>query len=224
MDAALKKLIQLFEDGRPLVYQKDDVIIRPGDVPSGIYYIVSGGVKVYSLCKSGEPNIIMTLCPGEIFPIAWAVSGVARDIGFDALDTTETKRIPRATFLEAIRSNTAIMHDAMQSLAHHFFMLTGEIDNLQYRSAREKVVYRLLFLASHFGQYEDGLTTISLRVTNDYIAHSTNMTRETASRELSRLNRKQLIRTQQGKIVIPDLLQLRNEISQRFNVATLSLD
>ncbi|HEY5442485.1 MAG TPA: Crp/Fnr family transcriptional regulator [Candidatus Saccharimonadales bacterium] len=224
MNASLPKLSQLFESGRHVMYHKDDVIVRPGDVPSGVYYVVSGGVKLYSLCLNGEPNILMTLCAGEIFPIAWAVSGVTRDIGFAALDTVAALRLSRSAFLQAVLSDNSLMNEAIQGLAHHFFTLTGEMDNLQYRSAREKVVYRLIFLASHFGEHDQGLTTITARITNDYIARSTNMTRETASRELSRLSRKQLIRVERGKIIIPDLLRLRNEISQHFNLATLSLD
>ncbi len=217
-------LAKPFEQSRRLLYQRDDIIVRAGDMPSGVYYIVSGSVKVYSLCKDGEPNILMTLNPGEIFPVAWAVSGITRDVGFAALDTTELRRVPREQFIGAIQADAAIMQATLQVLAGHFFALTSEIDNLQYRSAREKVVFRLLFLASRFGRCQGNSATIAMRVTNDYIARSTNMTRETASRELSRLNRKQLIRTTNGQITIPDLLRLRNEISQRFNVTTLSLD
>ncbi|HZL08071.1 MAG TPA: Crp/Fnr family transcriptional regulator [Candidatus Dormibacteraeota bacterium] len=218
------KLAQPFKQSRRLLYQRDDIIVRAGDVPSGVYYIVSGSVKVYSLCKDGEPNILMTLDASEIFPVAWAVSGITRDVGFAALDVTELRRIDRQEFLEALHSDIMLMRAAMQVLAGHFFTLTSEIDNLQYRSAREKVVFRLLFLASHFGHTDGNNATIAIRVTNDYIARSTNMTRETASRELSRLNRKQLICTVNGRIMIPDLLRLRDEISQRFNLATLSLD
>jgi len=218
------KLAQPFKQSRRLVYQRDDIIVRAGDVPSGVYYIVSGSVKVYSLCKDGEPNILMTLDAGEVFPVAWAVSDITRDVGFAALDVTELRRIDREEFLQALQSDVILMRAAMQVLAGHFFTLTSEIDNLQYRSAREKVVFRLLFLASRFGHTDGNSTTIAIRVTNDYVARSTNMTRETASRELSRLNRKQLICTVNGRIMIPDLLRLRNEISQRFNPATLSLD
>jgi CRP/FNR family cyclic AMP-dependent transcriptional regulator len=224
MTIAYPKLARPFEQSRRLLYQREDIIVRAGDTPSGVYYIVSGSVKAYSLFKDGEPNIIMTLNPGEIFPVAWAVSGITRDVGFAALDVTELRRLARDEFLETLQSDVTVMQAAMQVLAGHFFALTSEIDNLQYRSAREKVVFRLLFLAANFGHCEGDSTTILIRVTNDYIARSTNMTRETASRELSRLNRKQLIRTVNGRITIPNLLRLRNEISQRFNPTTLSLD
>jgi len=219
-----QKLAQLFEQSRRLLYQRDDIIVRAGDTPSGVYYIASGSVKVYSVCKDGEPNIIMTLDPGEIFPIAWAVSGMLRDVGFAAMDTTELRRLPREHFLQALQSDSSMMQAAAQLLARHFFVLASEMDNLQYRSAREKVVFRLIFLANRFGQVNGNAAVITMRVTNDYIARSTNMTRETASRELSRLYRKRLIRSIDGRIMIPDLLGLRNEISQRFNPATLSLD
>jgi CRP-like cAMP-binding protein len=224
MGVAIQRLPRLFEAGRQAVYQKDDAIIRPGSIPFGVYYIVSGGVKVYSLCLNGEPNIFLTLYAGEIFPIAWAVSGVSRDIGFEALDQTVTRRLSRSDFVQAVAADSALMSETAQALARQFLLLTGEMDNLQYRSAREKVVYRLIFLASHFGQRNGAATAITVRITNDYMARSTNMTRETASRELSRLNRKQLIHLEGGKIVIPDLLRLRNEISRHFNPATLSLD
>jgi CRP/FNR family transcriptional regulator, cyclic AMP receptor protein len=227
VNAVLQKLSQLFNQGRRVVYQKDDVIIRPGDTPSGLYYIVSGWVKAYSLCKNGEPNIIMTLCPGEVFPIAWAVSGSTRDVGFGALGNTEVQRISLEQFLQAAKTDVAIMQEAVEALAHHFFVLATELDNLQYRSAREKVVFRLIFLANRLGQQggtNDDRVVIKTRITNDYIARSTSITRETASRELSRLNRRQLIRNVEGLLIIPSLSSLRNEISRNFNFKTLSLD
>ncbi len=217
-------LRQLFNRGRELAYQKDDIIIRPGDTPSGVYYIVSGWVKVYTLCRDGEPNIIMSLGAGEAFPMAWAVSGIQRDIGFAALDSTKVRRISQQDFTQALKFDSSITNDVLRVLAGYFFALASEVDNLQYRSAREKVVFRLVFLANNFGRKDGSRIIIATRVTNDYIARSTNMTRETASRELSRLSRKQLIRSMSGQIIIPDLGRLCNEISRHFNPSTLSLD
>lgn len=224
MDTEEHQLKQLFETGRRLIYQKDDVVIRTSDTPSGVYYVASGSVKAYCLCKDGEHNIIMTFGPGEIFPTAWAVSGVSRPVGFSALEGTELWRISRESFLQSLWADSGLMYAALQMLAGNFSMLVCELDNLQYRSAREKVVYRLLFLASRFGQVDGNTAYLGMRITNDYLARSTNITRETASREISRLNRKELIKTINGRLVIPDLTNLRNEIHQRFNPATLTLD
>lgn len=221
---SLKKLPRLFDEGRQLIYQKDDIVIRPGDFPSGVYYIVSGWIKAYCLSKDGEPNIIMTMCPGEAFPLAWAISGSNRDVGFAALGDSELRRISLDHFVSAMDGDSSVAKDVLQALADQVFLLTTELDNLQYRSAREKVAFRLICLANRMGQHNGQDLIISARVTNDYIARSTNMTRETASRELSRLHRRKLIRNANGRIAIPDIALLRNEISRRFNIKTLSLD
>lgn len=217
-------LIKLFQEGRAFCYEKEDIIIRSGDIPSGVYYIASGWIKVYSLCKNGEPNIIMTLYPGEVFPVAWAVTGLVRDINYAAVGNTKAFRISKERFIQATNDDGAIRLNVLYILSRHFFNFANELDNLQYRSAREKIVFRLIMLASKFGKHSGKEIIIDTKIPNEYIARSTNMTRETASREISRLARKQLIYYHNGKIHIPDLDRLKNEIDSHFNLKTLSLE
>jgi len=205
-------LLQLFQSGRSLSYEKDEVIIRAEDIPSGVYYISSGWVKVYSLNKDKEPAIIMTLFPGDIFPCAWALTGIDYDLNFAALGETEVLRIPTKHFNEAVKSNPVLSQELLQIFANNFFTLTNELNNIQYHTAREKVVYRLLFLAKNFGKQENNKVVIRKHIPNEYIARSTNMTRETTSREMSRLTRKRLIRHTEEQIIISDIDGLLNEV------------
>ncbi|MGC1177370.1 MAG: Crp/Fnr family transcriptional regulator, partial [Candidatus Saccharimonadales bacterium] len=207
------ELSQLFQKGRSLLYERNEIVIRAGDTPSGIYYVVSGWIKVYSLSKTGEANIIMTLLPGEVFPVAWAVTGVLHEITFAALDATELRRISHEQFTHVLRSRPRVAHVILRTLGQHFFALASELDNLQYRSARERIVFRVIFLAGCFGRREEQQVTIPKRVPVEYIARSTNLTRETASRELRRLHHKKIISLEKGRITIPDITRLRNEIS-----------
>lgn len=208
-------LLQLFKTGRPLSYEKDEVIIRAEDIPSGVYYISSGWVKVYTLSKDKEPAILMTLFPGDIFPCAWALTGIEYDINFAALGETEALRIPTKRFNEAIKNNPELSQELLQIFANNFFTLTNELNNIQYHTAREKVVYRLLFLAKNFGKRENNKVIIRKHVPNEYIARSTNMTRETTSREMSRLTRKRLIRHTEEQIIISDIDGLLNEVEDQ---------
>lgn len=205
-------LLQLFQAGRSLSYEKDEIIIRAEDIPSGVYYINSGWVKVYTLNKDKEPAILMTLFPGDIFPCAWALTGIDYDLNFAALGETEVLRIPTSQFNDSIKNNPDLSQELLQVFASNFFTLTNELNNIQYHSAREKVVYRLLFLAKNFGKRENNKVIISKHVPNEYIARSTNMTRETTSREMSRLTRKRLIRHTEEQIIISDIDGLLNEV------------
>jgi len=208
-------LLHLFQTGRCLTYEKDEIIIRAEDIPSGVYYISSGWVKAYALNKDKEASIVMTLLPGDVFPCAWALTGIDYDLNFAALGETELLRIPTKRFNEAIKNDAALSQELLQIFANNFFTLTNELNNIQYHTAREKIVYRLLFLAKCFGKQENNKVIISKHIPNEYIARSTNMTRETTSREMSRLTRKRLIRHTEEQIIISDIDGLLNEVEDQ---------
>lgn len=213
-------LAKLFEDSRYILYQRGDTIIRAGDIPSGLYLITAGWVKVYSLCEDGEMNIIMNLSSGDIFPLDWTVTGRLHDVTFAALEATTVQRIPKEKFVRAMKNSVDISAAASFKLASYLLRLSHELEHLPYRSARERVAFRLVSLADYFGNTDDGQVVIRVHVSNEYIARSTNMTRETASREMSRLARKGLIQNVNGYILIKDLAVLKNEVGKTFGAAS----
>lgn len=217
------KLRDLFTTGREFVYERDDIIIRSGDTPSGVYFITKGWVKAYSLCRDGEQNIFATLYEGEAFPVAWAVTGQLRDVNFAAVDTVEVWRISHEEFIAGIAKDAEMAQAALQSLGQTFFSMVSELDNLFYHCARERVVYRLFSVASRFGHRSGKRVVIKKRIPNEYIARSTNMTRETASREMSRLVRKQLIEHDRDHLVIADINLLKREIGSGFDLTALGI-
>lgn len=202
----------LFNKGREFQYTKNDLIIRAGDVPSGIYYITSGWVQIFTICDDGEPNILFTLYSGDIFPLAWATTGVLLDVNFSALADTKVLRIPREQYVEALNGDPDIMADTIKLLSKYSYCFTEELDNLQYRTARQRVCYRLFVLASHFGQRTEKGIQINQAVSNEYIARSTNMTRETASREITSLARQHIIFMSGNRITIADTRKLRQAL------------
>lgn len=211
MSKSSEPLARLFNDGKQLLYNRGDTILRAGDVPSGVYLITAGWVKVYSLCHDGEPNIIMSLGPDEIFPLVWAFTEHMRDVSFAALDTTTVLRVSKETFLKKMSQDGDIANTVSCGLARHFLRLEDELNNLHYRTARERVAYRLLSLADRFGQHRANRVILNIRVPNEYIARSSNMTRETASREISRLARRGIVRNVKGFLVIMDIDGLKSE-------------
>ena len=216
-------LAHLFEDSRYFLYERGDTVIRAGDTPSGVYIITDGWIKVYSLCEDGEMNIIMNMTKGDIFPLDWTVTGRLHDVTFAALEATTVQRISKEKFVRALKSNIDVSAAASFKLASYLVRLSHELEHLSYRSARERVAFRLVSLADHFGMPDGDQIVIRTRVSNEYVARSTNMTRETASREMSRLARKGLVNTIDGHIHIINLLALKNEVGKTFAISSGSV-
>ena len=217
-------LTQLFTDNsRQLMYNRGDIIIRAGDTPSGVYLITDGWIQVYNLCHDGETNIIMSLRANDIFPLEWVVSGTLHEVSFAALTTTTVLRLPADYFLRKLQLNPCIAQAALLKLSNYFCQLSSELEHLSYHSARERVAFRLVYLAQHFGSTESDQISLSPPIPNEFIARSSNMTRETASREISWLIRKGFIGRQNGHIVIKNLPALEREAGRGFRLHPSSI-
>lgn len=97
MLATLKQTAELVDffrvNGAKQTYKKNDYIIRPGEVPNGVFYIYEGLVKAYDITKYGEENLLVIRKQEEIFPLIWAVTGDDHNIIYQALEPTITNKI-----------------------------------------------------------------------------------------------------------------------------------
>lgn len=202
-------IARLFSCGRPQYFHKNEVIIRATETPLGVYLITSGWVRICTVCPDGEPNIISTLYQGDIFPISWAVTGITQPSSFVANSKTNVIRISRNDFLKQISSDSRAAQSVMQLLAQRTRGFTEAQDNLHFRSAKQRIAYRLLTLAHMFGQETDDGLLINTPVTNEYIARSSNMTRETASREINKIIKNGIVTASKGKYTIANIAALQ---------------
>ncbi|MDB5182101.1 MAG: hypothetical protein JWP13_864, partial [Candidatus Saccharibacteria bacterium] len=81
-----EELLEIFRrQGSRYTYKKGEFIIRPGEVPSGVFYIESGLVKAYDITKYGEENLLIIRREGEVFPLIWGVTGQERQVIYEAI-------------------------------------------------------------------------------------------------------------------------------------------
>lgn len=204
-------LVELFHQGTHLTYKKGEFIIRPGETPPGIFYIHSGLVKAYDITKYGEENLLIIRKGHEIFPLIWAITGQERHVIYEALAPTEVWRLDREHYLAFIEKHSEVLAPLLDMTVEMYRIHSERIINLEYRSVRERLISFLLTMSTRFGkQVEDGLE-IQVPLKQQDIASSINASRETTSRELTSLERKQLINvSQQPFILIKDTDKLRS--------------
>lgn len=200
----VESLIKLFKSGTKLTYKKGEQIIRPGEQPSGVFYIDSGLVKAYDITKYGEENLLIIRKERDIFPMIWAITGAERDINYEALEATTVWRISRQTYLDFLYSPTNNLAPILDMVVENYRLHSERILNLEYRSVRERVISFLITMSNHFGEQTKAGWQITVPLRHQDIASSINSSRETASREMAYLERKGLIKNNQSKVLILD--------------------
>jgi CRP/FNR family transcriptional regulator, cyclic AMP receptor protein len=209
-DDQTEALVATFKRGSKLKYNKSEFIIRPGDTPSGVFYIETGLVKAYDVTKYGEENLLIVRKAGEIFPLIWGITGQERSIIYQALVPTEVWRISRKLFSEYLNSPTTDLSPILNMTIEMYRLHSERIINLGYRSVRERLISFLLTLSYRFGKpHEDGGIIVDVPLRQQDVASSINASRETTSRELSALEKKGLIFTHPHYIILKDMDKLR---------------
>lgn len=215
---ATKTQLAVFHDffddhGSTLHYKKNEFVIRPGETPSGVFFIQDGLVKAYDITKYGEENLLLVRRPAEIFPLIWALVGQDRHIIYQAMTTTVLLQVPRESFLQFIQTDQRALAPMLDMTLEMYRIHSERILNLEYRSVRERLISFLLTMSTRFGRpAERGGILIAVPLRHQDIASSINATRETTSRELSGLEKKGLLASRQSFITLLNLPALHKAL------------
>lgn len=202
-------LVSTFESGTRLTYKKGEFIIRPGESPTGVFYIVKGLVKAYDITKYGEENLLIIRKDKEIFPLIWGVTGQERSVIYQTLGDTEVLRISRKDFMGYMDNPQNALAPLLDMTMEMYRIHSERIINLEYRSVRERLISFLLIMHKRFGYKTSAGHHIGVPLRQQDIASSINASRETTSRELNALEKKGLVKNH-GMIVIKDIKKLRS--------------
>ncbi len=202
-------LVATFQRGTKLKYDKGEFIIRPGETPSGVFYIEKGLVKAYDITKYGEDNLLIIRKENEIFPLIWAVTGQERNIIYQTLAPTEVWRLSRTAYTKYLRDHPDALMPLIDMTIEMYRIHSERIINLEYRTVRERLISFMIFLSHRFGVKDPEGIKIDVPLRQQDVASSINASRETTSRELSALERKGLIKTNPQYVILKDIKKLR---------------
>lgn len=203
-------LVAVFRRGAKLTYRKGEYILRPGEAPSGVFFIEKGLVKAFNISKYGEENLLIIRQKDEIFPLIWAITGQERSIIYQTLSPTTVWRISREDCMKYVEGHPETLKPLIDMSIEMYRRHSERILNLQYRSVRERLISFLLTMANRFGQKDKGNILINVPLRQQDVASSINTSRETASRELAYLERKGLVKLDPPYVTIIDSKQLRS--------------
>lgn len=206
-----KKIVEdFFRSKTRISLRKNEVVIRPEDVPSGVFWIESGFIKAYAITKYGEMNSLIVRKNDDIFPLIWVFTDQHRAITYEAMEPSVVWRAPKEDYIDFIRSNPLAMEYALSAAMKSYHRHAERVKTLGYRTARERICSYLAYCCDRFGApQEDGSIRIDAPFKQSDIASSVNATRETTSRELNSLRKRGIIDMSDHTITVKDLPALQ---------------
>ncbi len=209
MDETVKaKIDTFFGNYSQRHLKKGQGIFFAGEDIASIYKLDSGRIGQYNIAPSGQKTTLNVFKPPAFLPLAYAVRGVPTPHFFEALTDCSVRIAPVKPTLEFLLANGDVMYDLLQRLY-------SGIDGLQQRGmlmasgdARSRVILELIISANRFGVMTDS-GAHNLPLTETELALSAGLSRETVSREVSKLKDKGIVKVAHNEIEIPDLATLK---------------
>lgn len=213
------RIRRLFQQGQPLAYNKNEIILGNDHTPDGVYYIDTGYIKSYSISDDGDEYLHLIYGPGEIVPIIWSYLGIEPEgLFFETISECTLWRISRDWFSVFIQTNLDLCYAMSLQLAQQFQVHLDRLDNLEYKKANQRVAYRILFLASRFGVRSGADIVIDVPITHEDFANSINLARESVTRQIAILEHEDILKRNGHRLVIHDLDALLSRLSRPISI------
>jgi CRP/FNR family transcriptional regulator, cyclic AMP receptor protein len=194
--------------GHLTLYPANANLLTEGQVPRGVYIACSGRSKLSIEARDGKTIILKIGGDRQVMGLSAVLSGTASPITVTTVELCQIKFVERDSFLRLIEHNS---HAALACAA----MLSRDIttsfdvvyDLLLARSSTEKLARLLLSWVSDEPRNRE--LRVSTEFTHEEIAQMIGSSRETVTRLLSVMKRKDLIRLEGATLVIPNRIALQ---------------
>jgi len=194
------RMMQTFEQflkGYPSrIFEKGQVILLKDEVPKGVYIIESGFIKAYSIGPNGEERIISIDSKGEDIPIGFTAGLITRaQYFYEAYSRVVVRIIPTNAYMAHLMQNNASLLKRHIRITTILLATLSRVEALEHSNASDKVAHMLFNMGQRMGvkSKSSKKTSLKLAVTQQEIADSLGLTRETAGLVLKKLELRKLL-------------------------------
>ncbi|SHG22908.1 Crp/Fnr family transcriptional regulator [Ornithinibacillus halophilus] len=225
---AIKELLQRFpifkglteEEMEPVLelakhrmYRSGSHIFMQGDPLTNVYFIHQGKVKIYKTDLNGKEQIVNVLQRGDMFPHQGFFRQDDCPAHAEVVEDAILIYIPIHMFENFLITHPEICVKLFRVLGDIIVDLQGRLEEKILLNTYEQIIKLLLRLTKNYGkELEDGTIRITTQFTNRELANMIGSSRETVSRTLTQLKKKDLISTDENGYFIIDFEELHGEI------------
>jgi CRP/FNR family transcriptional regulator len=194
--------------GHLTLYPANATLVETGKIPRGVYIACAGRSKLSVEARDGKTIILKIAGDRQILGLSAVISGGPSLITVTTIELCQIKFIERESFLRLLEHNRPAALACAVLLAREATASFDDVhDLLLARSSTEKLVRLLLSWVA--GEPRNRELRVPTEFTHEEMAQMIGSSRETVTRLLSDMKRKDLIRLEGATLVIPNRIALQ---------------
>lgn len=193
-------------------FSRGEKVLAPNDEIDHLFFLTKGTVRMYSVSSEGEEVTLHLFRPGSIFPLMLSLSNTQNTYYFEAGEAVEVIKTPVEKTMAFLQSEPEILFDITKRFAYAICGLIVRIEHMTFEDAEKKVAYLLLYLVDRFGEKQGDGIKISQSLRHEDLGRWLGLTRETVSRQLSKLQVEGIVHVNQKHILISNMTLLKEKV------------
>lgn len=186
------------------------VILSPKDDLTSAFYLESGKICKYDVTKFGEKVVMNVFNVPVLLPLTWLLNTTPNRYYFEAQTPVTIRRIPKDAASAHLQANPEIMYGMLQVVYLGIETTQRRVAQLMRGSMRSRILFEILIEAQRGGTLQDDGSTI-MTIGEVELANRAGLSRESVSRELSKLFKTRNVCWRQGRsIVVRNVNELDN--------------
>lgn len=183
-------------------YPGGAILFVEGQMPRGAFVLCSGKVKLSTTSREGKVLVLKVVQPGEVIALSAVISGEAYEITAETLEPCLVNFVERDGLLRLMERSGELGLRSAQAVSREFQYAYREIHELVLARSSSGKLARLLLSWVNGIESNGREVRIHAPVTHEEIAQRIGASRETVTRLLSELRKKDLIRLEGATLVI----------------------
>jgi CRP/FNR family transcriptional regulator, polysaccharide utilization system transcription regulator len=189
-------------------YKKGQGIFLEGTLPTGLYCIKSGKVKVSKLGLEGKEQTVRLLKQGDVIGYRSLLSSERYQASAIALEDSEICFFQKNSINSMLQNDALLRNEVFNLMANDIKLAEQQIVNLAQRSVKQRICSSLLNLIEIYG-YKKDQKTIDIQISKKQLSEIVGTAPETVSRLLSELSQEKIVQSKKYYFEIINIALLR---------------
>jgi CRP/FNR family transcriptional regulator len=185
-------------------YPGGAVLFVEGQMPRGAFVLCSGKVKLSTTSREGKVLILKMAGPGEALGLSAVISGTCYELTAETSGPCQVNFIEREALMKMLQKHGELGLHSAEALSGEFQSAYRDIHDLVLARSSAGKLAKLLLSWTTGREKENGACEIRIRssLTHEEMAQMIGSSRETVTRLLSELKKKEFIRLEGSTLVI----------------------